>query len=110
MNKKLRLQMPKGTDEVNYGGDLIRVPPDGIVEVSPEAAEPLLHEGGAVEIMDPVPPSDTPEGMVKIRHITDPNASISIEGIVYTLDEKGEGHIPTHAAAIAESHGFMILV
>jgi hypothetical protein len=96
---KRKLQMPKGTDEVNYGTTSYPVERDGTVEVSDEAAGPLLHEGGAIEIVEVVDVVE--EGMARIYG--DPGCAIS----QYVIGEDGYVDVPSHLALIAvESHGF----
>ncbi len=110
-----KLQMQKGTDEVNIGGDSYKVAlgpaqPEGFVEVPPALAEILIKQGGAVEIVDPPHHHHHQEpmqqGFVHVRHATDPNASFTFQGIEYCPGEDGVIKAPTVAVVHIEAHGF----
>lgn len=104
-----KLHMPKGTDEVNYGTEKYPVDISGNVEVPDEAAGPLLKEGGAIEINEDVQNVEVVgELMVTISHI-DKSASISHDGVLYTLDDDGYGQFPSSLAYLLETHGFYVV-
>lgn len=102
--KMMKLHMQKGTDEVNYGTESFKVPASGYVEVPLELAETLLKEGGAVQVL----PGALPDGYVKVRHVSDPNASFNFEGVTYMADDDGVIDAPYTALSHIESHGFIV--
>lgn len=109
-----KLQMQKGTDEVNIGGESYKVAlgaaqPEGFVEVPPALAEILIKQGGAVEIVDPPQHhhrEPMQQGFVHVRHATDPNASFTFQGIEYCPGDDGVIKAPTVAVVHIEAHGF----
>lgn len=109
--KTVKLHMQKGTDEVNYGNQSFPVGRDGNVEVPIEAEDSLLHEGGATEVKDEDGPeeAESPDSFAKVRHVSDPNASFTHDGITYEADKDGNLRVP-HAcvALLTESHGFVV--
>lgn len=104
-----RIQMQKGTDEVNEGETSYRVSlgaaePEGVVIVPASAAEHLIRQGGAVDL-DAQP--DPPKGFVHVRHKVDSKASFGWNGATYEPDENGKIHAPIASLAEIEPHGFI---
>ena len=99
-----RVQMQKGTDEVNHGGKSYPVPKDtGIVELPANVAEHVIKTGGASEIFDPPEPS---EDFVKVRHVHDPKLGVRW-GEYYEPDKNGVLKVPVAAVEDIAAHGFL---
>jgi hypothetical protein len=99
-----RVQMQKGTDEVNHGTTSYHVPRDGVVELPAEVAEHVLRQGGAADI-DPKP--ELPNDLVEVSHVSDPNAGLSWGGKSYPPSKDGKLHVPRASLADIAPHGFL---
>ena len=64
----VRIKMPRGTDEVNYGGVAYPVSKiDGIIEVPAAVAVHLLKTGGARDMTPQPEPSDRYDATARDR-------------------------------------------
>jgi hypothetical protein len=99
-----RVQMQKGTDEVNHGTTSYHVPRDGVVELPPEVAEHVIRQGGGKDI-DPKP--ELPSDLVEVRHVSDPNAGLSWGWKSYPPSKDGKLHVPMASLEDIAPHGFL---
>lgn len=107
MTDKIRLIAPAGTDECNWAGNRYRVANDGSVEVDAGAVGPLLATGG-FSLADPAQPVPA-TWLVPVRHLTDPNATCTVNGVTYAPDGDGVVQVPAFAVAGVACHGFRLL-
>lgn len=104
-----KIQMQKGTDEVNEGETSYRVAlgpaeAEGVVIVPASAAEHLIRQGGAIDL-DAI--TDPPKGSTHVRHASDPTRGFSHGGTSYKPDKDGKIHAPVAILAEIEPHGFV---
>lgn len=97
-----KIKASPGTDEANFGTDRFPVPADGIIDVSNEAAEALVHDGGFTRVVDAVP---VPDGLVRVQGV--PGSGCSIGGASYEADDEGFVDVPAYAVADLAAHGFV---
>ena len=104
-----KIKAQAGTDEANYGTESFPVPADGIIDVPPEAAADLIHEGGFVPVVDDDPAADAAAaeaiaGLVPMHG--QPGSSCSVDGLSFNANDKGVVMVPASAVLALTSHGF----
>lgn len=97
----VRIKAQRGTDEANFAESRFPVPADGIIDVSPEAAAPLLNEGGFISL-EPAPA--LPDGLVQVRGA--PGSGCTVGGVSYNAGDDGLVSVPAYAVADLAAHGF----
>ena len=99
-----KLKAPAGTDEANIGPQSFKVDTKDHTITLPDGVDagPLLTTGGFTEVVDDVAP---PEGMVAMKHPTDPNASCSVG----KARSDGIHIVPATAVAELLNHGFVVV-
>jgi hypothetical protein len=100
----VRLRASQGTDECNLRASY-RVDNDGTVIVPAEAVGPLLAVGGFT-LADPPPTAPLPGGNVRMRHRSDPTASLTHKGVEYAPDESGVVTVPNELLSLFRALGF----
>lgn len=105
-----RLQMQRGTDEVNHAGESYKVTrssvgdmPEGYVELPEDAAEHVLRQGGAIDLDDK---PELPDGHIRFRHHSDEHVSFGFDGHVFEPDDDGIITAPAHMMESLGWHGF----
>lgn len=111
MGRKVRLRATQGATEANWSGSdkpYLVNPGTGMVMVDEEAVGPLVEKGGFV-VANPEQPHDDEEEheMVRMKHRSDPTASVSHGGETYDPDADGMILVPSHAVEHLEPHGFV---
>jgi hypothetical protein len=109
-----RLQMQKGTDEINQDGVGYRVAAgpaesEGFVEVPDHVAQHVLHQGGAVDLDADPTASAEPMTFTKVRHRHDKAASFTHNHVLYSPDDEGIILAPLDCLVMIQSHGFEVV-
>jgi hypothetical protein len=105
----MKLQMNRGTDEVNHGGVRYTVSNiDWTVKVPDHVGHVLLATGAGAVRLD-APPQPEPEGIVRVRHATDGDASFSHGQTTYEPDDQGVLTVPAAALPHLAAHGFSLI-
>ena len=102
--KTVKVQMQKGTDEVNHGTTKYQVSnKDWTVELPPHVAEHVIRQGGAQLIEEDVEPSSD---LISVQHVSDKKATLSYAGVNYDPDKDGKMSVPVVSVDEIAPHGF----